>query len=102
MVHLQEMKCPYCSGIELQKNGLSINGTQRFCCKVCKKYFQSGYRYKARKVGIKEKIIEMTLNSSGVRDIARTLHIHRDTVTSTLKKNVSSKRRDVGGMSAKQ
>ena len=34
-----------------------------------------------------EKIIELTLNSSGVRDISRVLKIHRDTVTSVLKKN---------------
>jgi transposase-like protein len=40
--------------------------------------------------GIKEKIIELTLNSSGVRDIERTLKIHRDTVTSVLKKNAES------------
>jgi hypothetical protein len=32
------------------------------------------YRYKAWKAGTKEKIIEMTLNSSGVRDIGRVFH----------------------------
>ena len=79
MIHKQEIHCPYCSSKQIQKTWLSINGTQRFRCTSCNKYFQSSYQYEARKVGIKEKIIEMTLNSSGVRDIARTLHIHRDT-----------------------
>ena len=39
------------------------------------------------RVGNKAKIIEMTLNSSGVRDIGRVLRISKDTVTSELKKN---------------
>ena len=40
MVHLQEMKCPYCSGIELQKNGLSINGILNvFAAKCAKNIF---------------------------------------------------------------
>ncbi|MDR0613121.1 MAG: hypothetical protein LBG45_06530, partial [Dysgonamonadaceae bacterium] len=38
--------------------------------------------------GTKEKIIEMTLNGSGVRDTGRVLKISRDTVCSVLKKNV--------------
>jgi transposase-like protein len=100
MVHKQEINCPYCSSNQLQKNGLSITGTQRFRCISCNKYFQSSYQYEARKVGIKDQIIEMTLNSSGVRDIARTLHIHRDTVTGTLKKNASNKQCYVSRISA--
>ncbi|KAA6316107.1 hypothetical protein EZS27_033540, partial [termite gut metagenome] len=45
--------------------------------------------YNARKQGIKDKIIEMTLNSSGVRDIGRVLKISKDTVVSLLKKNAT-------------
>lgn len=87
MVHLQEINCPHCSNNDLVKNGKSSNGTQCWRCNKCNKYFRLDYRYNARKQGIKEKIIELTLNSSGVRDIERTLKIHRDTVTSVLKKN---------------
>jgi len=36
---------------------------------------------------MKEKIIDMTLNGSGVRDIGRVLHINKNTVVSVLKKN---------------
>lgn len=73
------------------KNGKSENGTQRWRCNTCKKSFRFDYRYNARKQGIKEKIIELTLNSSGVRDIERVLKVHRDTVTRVLKKNAKNK-----------
>jgi transposase-like protein len=87
MVHYQIIHCPHCDGTDLQKNGKSPEGTQRFFCKACKKYFRLAYRYNACKKGVKEDIIDMTLNSSGVRDIGRVLRISKDTVTSVLKKN---------------
>ena len=87
MVHYQIIYCPHCEGTDLQKNGHSPEGTQRWFCKGCKKYFRLDYRYNACKKGVKEKIFEMTLNSSGVRDIGRVLSISKNTVTSALKKN---------------
>ena len=68
------------------KNGHNENGIQRWHCNTCKKYFQLEYRYNACKPGVKEKIIELTMNSSGVRDISRTLQINKNTVISELKK----------------
>jgi transposase-like protein len=88
MEQLQSIRCPHCSGTHLRKNGKSPNGTQRYWCQSCNKHFQLDYHYQARKVGIKEQIIDLTLNSCG----ARILHIHRDTVTSTLKKNAKCER----------
>lgn len=90
MIHSQEINCPHCNSNDLVKNGKTGNGTQRWRCNKCKKSFRLRYRYNARKQGMKEKIIELTLNSSGVRDIERVLHVHRDTVTSTLKKNAKN------------
>jgi len=86
MVHHQKIHCPHCQGTDLQKNGKCHTGVQRWSCKTCKRYFRLAYRYNACKEGVKEKIIEMTLNSSGVRDIGRVLSISKDTVTSVLKK----------------
>jgi transposase-like protein len=71
------------------KNGKSGNGTQKWRCSRCKKHFQLAYRYNAWQVGVKDKIIEMTLNSSGVRDISRVLRINKNTVCATLKKNAT-------------
>ena len=87
MKHTQEIHCPYCSGCDLQKNGSGENGTQRWFCSVCRKSFQLSYRYNARKPGVKEQIYELTLNSSGVRDIGRILRISNNTAISGLKKN---------------
>ncbi len=45
------------------------------------------YRYKAYEPGVKEQVVEMAINGSGIRDTARVLHINKNTVIATLKKN---------------
>jgi transposase len=86
MEHSQPILCPHCSSKDLVKNGHQSNGEQRWRCNICRKSFLLNYRYKAREQGIEAKIIEMTLNSSGVRDVGRVLKISKDTVTAVLKK----------------
>ena len=95
MKHTQDIKCTHCSGTDLQKNGHSENGTQRWRCLNCRKSFQLSYRYNARKPGVKEQITVLTLNSSGVRDtsyfvrstsIGRSLKINKNTIIAELKK----------------
>jgi transposase-like protein len=44
------------------------------------------YLYKAYESGIKKQIVEMAINSSGVRETARVLKIDKNTVMRTLKK----------------
>ena len=90
MGHYQKIHCVHCQGTDLQKNGKCQNGTQRWYCKTCKRYFRLDYRYIAHKEGIHGKIIEMTVNGSGVRDIGRVLKISKDTVCSVLKKNAKN------------
>jgi transposase-like protein len=90
MHHYQAVICPHCQGQDIQKNGVTPHGVQRWHCKECKRYFRLEYRYNACKKGIKEKITEMTLNGSGVRDIGRVLNISKDTVCSALKKNAKN------------
>jgi transposase-like protein len=86
MKHYHIITCPFCNCDDLVKNGHSENNTQRWVCKGCGKSFQLEYTYNAYNPGVKEKIVELTLNSSGVRDISRTLKINRNTVMSELKK----------------
>jgi transposase-like protein len=90
MIHKKELHCPHCQSDDLVKNGKAPNGTQRWCCNTCKKSFRFNYRYNACKQGVKERIIELTLNSSGVRDISRVLKINKNTVCAVLKKNAQS------------
>jgi transposase-like protein len=86
MLHQIPINCPNCPSQDIVKNGHRSNGDQRWRCNKCKKSFQLSYRYNANKQGIAEQIEELTLNSSGVRDIARTLSINKNTVVNHLKK----------------
>ena len=91
MHHYRRIKCIHCNGKNLVKNGHSENDTQRWHCNECKKNFQLKYSYNARKPGVKAQISELTLNSSGVRDIGRILKISNNTVVAELKKNFKNK-----------
>ena len=43
--------------------------------------------YPGRKREVKQQIVKMTLNGSGIRDIARVLHVSPTTVIQVLKKS---------------
>jgi len=96
MTCYQEITCPHCGSNQIMKAGRSKAGTQRYRCHNpdCEtKTFMLDYRYKAYNPGIKEQVVEMSINGSGIRDTARVLKINKNTVISTLKKSraVSSK-----------
>ena len=83
-----EVKCRYCKQEEkVVKTGISSSGKQRYRCNDCKRYFQLDYANNANKPGVKEQIVEMALNGSGVRDTVRTLKVGINTVIRTLKKS---------------
>ena len=89
MKHFDSICCPDCDGDDICKNGKSENGTQRWLClnKDCpRRSFQRSYSYKAHEKGVKEKIDDLAVNSSGVRDTARVLGIGKGTVIRHLKK----------------
>jgi transposase-like protein len=79
MVHTTTIKCPHCGSSNLDTQGKTGNSTQKWQCNSCKKYFRLEYRYRAWQVGMKEKIIEMTLNSYGVCDSGIVLKISKNT-----------------------
>ncbi len=89
MTFYQKIHCPQCGGTKIIKSGKSAAGTQRYLCQniVCKtQTFMQSYRYKACELGMTEKIVEMAINSGGIRDTARVLKINKNTVINTLKK----------------
>ena len=51
------------------------------------KTFMLNYRYRACQTGIKEQVVDMAINGSGIRDTARVLKINKNTVIRTLKKS---------------
>ncbi|MGR5377210.1 IS1 family transposase [Vibrio harveyi] len=79
--------CRFCNKTEpVRKQGNGHSGFPRFRCIECRKSFQLDYVYEAYKPDVKEKIVDMAMNSSGVRETARVLNVAYNTVLSTLKK----------------
>jgi transposase-like protein len=69
--------------------GLSETNTIGYKCQntACPCYsFQRDLFYKGRTPAIKEQIVDMSLNGSGIRDTARVLKVSPTTVINTLKK----------------
>lgn len=88
--------CPSCQSDKVVKFGKSAEGKQRFRCdnKNCKRTnFMLDYTYNGHKPGVKENIINMALNASGIRDTARVLKISVNTVIGTIKKSQSIRKR---------
>lgn len=89
MTVLIAVRCSHCHSTEVVKYGQSANGKQRFRClnSECPRLtFSLDLAYPGLKPQVKQQIIEMTLNSSGIRNIARVLHVSPATVINELKK----------------
>src|SRR5436309_701574 len=81
--------CPECQSIDVGQYGKQANGTQRYRCnnRDCPRtIFLLQYRDKGRLPAVKQQIVDMTLNGSGVRDIVRVLRVSSATVINVLKK----------------
>ena len=77
------MNCKKCNSTCI-KNGFQLNGVQRFLCTSCKLGQQQSYRYNAYKPKIDQLIVNLLVNSSGIRDISRILIISKNTVISKI------------------
>src|SRR6516162_5140445 len=87
---IQVLHCPYCQGSDIVKHGLSPQGKQRYRCRQCLegrgRTFLLEYSYAGQSPDIKQQIVDMALNASGIRDTARVLHVSLNTVLKELKK----------------
>jgi transposase-like protein len=84
-----QVQCPDCSSTDVVQYGKQANGTQRYRCnnRDCPRtIFLLQYQDKGRLPAVKQQIIDMTLNGSGVRDIVRVLKVSSATVIDVLKK----------------
>ena len=85
-----EVRCIHCQSKKVSKAGKQANGTPRCKCNNCGKTFQTEYVSNGASPETKALIKKMTLNGSGMRDIARVLGVSRNTVASVLKKQKNS------------
>ncbi len=103
MTVLVAIECPHCHSTEVTKNGKSPVGKQRYLCQNADcpyRTFVLTQTYPGRTREVKQQIVEMTLNGSGVRDIARVLHISPTTVIQELKKTRSPQASESGTLTA--
>ncbi len=87
---LVSIKCPDCNSEDIKKNGKDKTGKQRYLCcnsNCTRRTFITEYVQNGRLKKVKDKVVEMALNGSGIRDTARVLKISPNTVLNELKKN---------------
>src|SRR5207248_10326979 len=86
----QVLHCPYCHGTDIVRHGLSPEGKQRYRCRTCLegrgRTFLLDYTYAGQSPEVKQQIVDMAMNASGIRDTARVLHVSPTTVINELKK----------------
>ena len=82
----EKITCPVCSSLNIQKNGINKQGKQRYRCKACGRQFIIKYIYRACLRYIRELIVPMCLNGSGIRDISRVLRISATTVMKVIRR----------------
>ena len=85
MAH-QILLCRYCASDAVIRYGWQ-SGHPRFRCKSCLRVFKTDYVNRANEPGIKNRIVDMAMNGSGIRDTARVLGVAKNTVMATLKKS---------------
>ena len=81
--------CPDCQGIDVVRYGTQRNGVQRYRCNntACPRHiFLLQYQNQGRLPAVKQRIVDMALNGSGIRDTARVLGVSPTTVIETIKK----------------
>ena len=99
---VEPIQCPTCQGTDVVKHGKTSDGKQRFRCQneTCTRVtFLREYVYQGRLPAVKRQMIAMSLHASGIRDIARVLHVSPTTVLQELQKSAGTARRQSTPMS---
>jgi transposase-like protein len=90
------VRCPCCQSDYIIKGGKTETGKQRYRCQSTdcpRRSFVLDPAYKGRRPEIKQQVIDMSLNGSGIRDTARVLKISPTTVINELKKRACARSR---------
>jgi len=81
--------CPHCGSDQVVKRGTTAAGKQRYLCQnesCSHQTFIREYRYRAYLPEVRQQMIDMAVNGSGIRDTGRVLGVGKDTVVRVLKK----------------
>jgi transposase-like protein len=93
---VEVVQCPHCQSREVVKYGTASTGKARYRCqqsKTCGRTFLRPYAYPGCVPEVTRQMVEMPLNGSGIRDIARVLQVGPTTVIKELKKKLPRSRR---------
>jgi len=85
----QVLHCPYYHGTDIVRHGMTPEDKQRYRCRTCPergRTFLLVYAYAGQSPAVKQQIVDMAMNASGIRDTARVLHVSPTTVIKELKK----------------
>src|SRR5215467_9781585 len=86
----QVLHCPYCHGTDIVRHGTTSEGKQRDRCREGLlgrgRTFLLAYTYAGQSSEVKQQIVDMAMNASGIRDTARVLHMSPTIVLKALKK----------------
>ena len=97
----QVLHCPHCHGIDVVRHGLTRQGKQRYRCRACPergRTFLLEYTYAGQSPEVKQQIVDMALNVSGIRDTARVLRVSPTTAIKELKKGTCTPPGESGGV----
>ena len=84
----QVLHCPSCQGTDIVRHGKTPQGKPRYRCRQCPdrdRTFLLDYSYPGQSQPIKDQMVDMAMNASGIRDTARVLHVSPTTVIQELK-----------------
>ena len=88
----QVLHCPH-----IVRHGTTSEGKQRYRCRECRlgrgRTFLLAYTYAGQAPEVKQQIVDMAMNASGIRDTVRVLHVSPTTVLKELKKRHPSSTR---------
>lgn len=85
--------CPRCSRGNIKKNGTTSQGKQKYLCQVCRRQFITDYRYQGCRPSVVARIVPLSLNGCGIRDITRVLGVSPNTVLKTLRRHAAKLKR---------
>ena len=86
------VRCPHCQSGQIIKRGKTARGTQRYLCQntLCAKgSFLLDYCNRWCLPEVKQAIIDMSLNASGVRDTARSAYLSQHRAACTQEKEMT-------------